>query len=88
MLRGGAVHLWDTIQCIEDTTQMTWACVCETLRNKYFSSSIYSWKLNKFTQLRQGNLSVIDYIKKFENELSFFAPHMVSTDELKVEHIV
>lgn len=43
--------------------------------------------MNEFIQLHQGSLSVTNYIKKFD-ELSQFAPYMVSTDELKVERFL
>ncbi|XP_022866766.1 uncharacterized protein LOC111386539, partial [Olea europaea var. sylvestris] len=44
-------------------------------------------KLNEFIQLRQGNMSVEEYIRKFE-ELSHFASHIVSTNEHKVERFI
>ena len=44
-------------------------------------------KAAEFVNLKQGGMSVSDYIKKFE-ELSRFAPHMVSTNELKVNQFL
>ena len=54
---------------------------------KYFSEAHRLAKTAKFTNLRQGGMSVCDYIKKFD-ELSRFAPHMVGTNELKVNQFL
>ena len=44
-------------------------------------------KMNEFIQLRQGAMTVGDYIRKLE-QLSRFAMHMISTDALKVERFL
>ena len=66
---------------------MTWERFKELLRNKYFTVPIRAMKMNKFIQLRQGAMTVGDYIKKFK-QLSRFATHMINTDVLKVERFL
>ena len=45
---------------------------------KYFNEAYKIIKVVEFTNLTEGGMSMSDYIKKFE-ELSCFAPYMVST---------
>ena len=59
----------------------------EIFYRKYFSEAYRLTKADEFTNLRQSGMSVCDYIKKF-NELSHFAPHIVSTNELKVNQFL
>ncbi|CAA0822151.1 Unknown protein [Striga hermonthica] len=87
MLRGSAGHWWDTIKCIEGVTTMTWDRFKELFRSKYFTPPIRAMMMNKFIQLRQGDMTVADYIRKFE-QLSRFAEHMVSTDALKIDRFL
>jgi len=44
-------------------------------------------KEREFLSLKQGSLSVMEYVTKF-NELSHFAPHQVDTEERRVDHFV
>ncbi|CAA0828721.1 Unknown protein [Striga hermonthica] len=87
ILHGSAGHWWDTIKCIEDVTTMTSDRFKELFRSKYFTAPIRAMKMNEFIQLRQGGMTVADYIRKFER-LSRFAEHMASTDALKTERFL
>lgn len=66
---------------------MTWERLREIFRNKYFMAHVRVMKINKFIQLKQGNMTVTDYLRKLE-QLSRFAEHMVSTEALKVERFL
>ena len=87
MLRGNAGHWWDTMRSIEDITVMTWDRFKDLFQNKYFTAPVCAIKMNEFIQLRQGTMTVGEYIRKFE-QLSRFATHMVNTDALKVERFL
>ena len=67
----------------EVVADMTWEKFKEIFRSKYFTAPIRALKLNEFIQLRQGNMTVTEYINKFE-QLSVYATHMIGTDALKV----
>ncbi|XP_022867123.1 uncharacterized protein LOC111386870 [Olea europaea var. sylvestris] len=84
MLRDSAGHWWDTMSSIEDVNAMTWERFKELSCNKYFIAPIQARKMNEFIQLRQGGMTVGEYIRKFE-QLSRFATHMVNIEVLKVE---
>ncbi|XP_022852518.1 uncharacterized protein LOC111374122 [Olea europaea var. sylvestris] len=72
---------------IEDVNAMTWERFKELLRNKYFAASVQAMKMNEFIQLRQGEMIVGEYIRKFE-QLFWFATHMVNTGTLKEERFL
>ncbi|XP_022870780.1 uncharacterized protein LOC111390021 [Olea europaea var. sylvestris] len=48
---------------------------------------VRAMKMNEFIQLRQGGMTVGEYIRKFE-QLSRFPTHMINTDALKVERFL
>ncbi|XP_022865717.1 uncharacterized protein LOC111385546 [Olea europaea var. sylvestris] len=82
-----ARHWWDTMSSIEDVNTMTWDRFKELFRNKYFTAPVQVMKMNEFIQLRQGGMTVGEYIHKFE-QLSRFTTHMINTDALKVERFL
>ncbi|XP_074287850.1 uncharacterized protein LOC141613006 [Silene latifolia] len=53
------------------------------MRSKFYPPSLRRQKEDEFNKLVQGSLSVTAYASKFM-ELSRFAPHMVATEELRV----
>lgn len=87
MLRGSAGHWWDTLVSMGETVDLTWGKFCEIFRTKYFSTTVRNQKLNEFIQLRQGSMTVTEYIMKFE-ELSRFATHMVDKNGNKVDRFL
>ncbi|XP_028107160.1 uncharacterized protein LOC114306176 [Camellia sinensis] len=54
----------------------------EVFYEKYFCQFFRDFKISEFEQLKQGNMSVVEYEAKF-TELPRFAPHMVDTDYKK-----
>ena len=84
-LRKDAAYWWDSVKASSDVAQITWDQFKVKFFSKYFTYTHRSSKATEFMNLRQGGVSVSEYIRKFD-ELSRFAPHMVSTDALKVDH--
>lgn len=82
MLENDARFWWDTIKASRDVREMTWNDFKEVFNNKYFSQTVRTAKMVEFVQLRQTG-TVEEYIRRFET-LSRFAPHMVTTNNLKV----
>ncbi|XP_022857898.1 uncharacterized protein LOC111378850 [Olea europaea var. sylvestris] len=87
ILRGSAGHWWDTMSSIEDVNTMAWDRFKELFHNKYFIAPVRTMKINEFIQLRQGGMTVGEYIHKFE-QLSTFATHMINTKVLKIERFL
>ena len=63
---------------------MSWAEFRRLFEMKYLTSSALREKRKEFVSLKQGDLSVDEYVRRFE-ELSRYAPHMVATETLKVD---
>ena len=57
---------------------MTWA-EFQVFHEKYFSEAVQSSKMSEFINLRQGKLSVANYVLKFD-QLARFAPDIVATN--------
>ena len=51
-------------------------------REYYIPIGVLNWKLIEFLDLRQGSMSMMDYVNKF-NHLSQYAGTHVDTDEKK-----
>ncbi|MCQ7926296.1 retroviral-like aspartic protease family protein, partial [Salmonella enterica] len=87
MFQKAAGFWWDTMRTIHDVPSMTWNQFRELFYDKYFPEAVRVNKRTEFASLKQGKMSVTEYTQKFD-ELSRFAPHMVGTNELKVEHFL
>ena len=70
-----------------DIITITWERFRELFDVKYITKAARVAKRKEFANLKQGDMSVDEYIRKFE-ELSRYAPHLVGTNELKIEPFV
>ena len=61
---------------------MTWQEFIAAFREYYILPGVLNRKLMEFLDLRQGSMSIMDYINKF-NHLSQYAGTHVDTDEKK-----
>ncbi|XP_043721022.1 uncharacterized protein LOC122668534 [Telopea speciosissima] len=62
--------------------QITWDGFKAAFDDKYFPPCVKQKKIFEFMHLTQGSQTVMTYERKFE-ELSRYAPHTVSTEEMK-----
>ena len=72
---------------MHDVTIITWERFRELFDVKYITNAARVAKRKEFLNLKQGDMSVDEYITKFE-ELSRYAPHLFRTNELKIEQFV
>ena len=72
---------------IHDVTTMTWERFRELFYGKYFFDAMRASRRVEFANLMQEEMFVAEYIRKF-NELSQYVPHMVATNELKVDQFM
>ncbi|KAF7113129.1 hypothetical protein RHSIM_RhsimUnG0157800 [Rhododendron simsii] len=78
----GEAHRW-WLQQVDREQNMNWARFKEVFYDKYFPQTLKDNKCTEFINLTQGdNMTVSEYDKAF-TELSQFAPHMISTENLK-----
>ena len=66
MLRHHAEYWWDTISTIHDVTIMTQERFKELFYNKYFTDTMRANSRAEFTNLKQGEMSVAKYIRRFD----------------------
>ena len=62
---------------------MTWAEFRELFMGKYFPATARHAKAQEFLELRQGTMTVMQYVARF-TELACFGDDYVATDLVKV----
>ncbi|KAL5569806.1 hypothetical protein UlMin_026381 [Ulmus minor] len=87
MLRKGARHWWSTVKLTRDVTVMSWADFIEEFNQKYYNSAILRVQEDEFLNLKQGTMTVIEAVNKFE-QLSRLCPSMIRTEEDKLRRIM
>ena len=74
---------WKWVRTSRDLEAMTWAEFQELLMGKYFPDTARHAKAQEFLELKQGTMTVMDYVARF-TELARFADDYVATDMAKV----
>ena len=82
-LEGEAQVWWNWAKTSRDLEAMTWAEFQELFMGKYFPDTARHAKAQEFLELKQGTMTVMDYVARF-TELSRFADDYVATDMAKV----
>ena len=83
-LEGEAQVWWKWSRTSRDIEAMTWAEFEELFMGKYFPDTTRHAKAQEFLELKQGVMTVIDYVARF-TELARFADDYVATDMAKVK---
>ncbi|KAL5580695.1 hypothetical protein UlMin_013137 [Ulmus minor] len=87
MLRKGARHWWSTVKLTRDVNIMSWADFIGEFNQKYYNSAILRVQEDEFLKLKQGTMTVIEAVNKFE-QLSRLCPSMIRTEEDKLRRIM
>ncbi|GMN19638.1 hypothetical protein TIFTF001_045216 [Ficus carica] len=87
MLRKDACLWWETVQIRRNVTQMTWEDFVEEFKEQYFNTEVMEAQQDEFDKFRQGNLSVAEAVKKFE-QLARLCPHLISSKKDKVRRMM
>ena len=82
-LEGEAQVWWNWAKTFRDLEAMTWAEFQELFMGKYFPDTARHAKAQEFLELKQGTITVMDYVARFM-ELARFADDYVATDMAKV----
>ena len=83
-LEGEAQVWWKWARTSRDLEAMTWAEFQELFMGKYFPDTTRHAKAQEFLELKQGTMTVIEYVARF-TELARFADDYVATDMAKVK---
>ena len=80
----GESQVWgDRVKTSRDLEAMTWAEFHGLFMSKYFPATARHAKAQEFLELRQGTMTVMEYMAKF-TELTRFCDDYVATDMAKV----
>ena len=74
---------WNWAKTFRDREAMTWAEFHDLFMGKYFSDTTRHAKAQEFLELKQGAITVIEYVARF-TELACFSYDYVATDVTKV----
>ena len=74
---------WDWVKASRDLEAMTWEEFCEFFMGKFFPVYARHAKSREFLELKQGTMTVLEYVAKF-TELARFADEYVAIDIAKV----
>jgi hypothetical protein len=84
-LSGSVADWWDAyVEAHEEPKSINWPEFMAAFRAHYVPQGVINLKKKEFQDLKQGSVSVNEYITKF-TQLSHYAPHEVDTDEKKQE---
>lgn len=87
LLKGGAEYWWRSAKTYLQTqgTHMNWEQFEVAFLDKYYPKSARRQKELEFVHLQQGDMSIAEYVAKFE-ELARFSPHAqyAPTEEWKI----
>ena len=82
-LKGESQVWWYWVKTSRDFEVMTWAEFHGLFMSKYFSATARHAKAQEFLDLRQGTMTVMEYMARF-TELARFGDDYVTTDMAKV----
>ena len=82
-LKGESQVWWDLVKTSRDLEAMTWAEFHELFMGKYFPNTTRHAKAQKFLELKQETMTMMEYMAKFI-ELTRFSDDYVAIDMAKV----
>ena len=83
-LEGEAQVWWNWAKTFRDIEAMRWAEFHDLFMGKYFSDTARHTKAQEFLELKQGTMTVLEYVASF-TELARFADDYVAMDMAKVK---
>ena len=81
-LEGESQVWWDWVKTSRDLEAMTWAEFHGLFMSKYFPATARHAKAQEFLELRQGTMTLMEYMARF-TELARFGDDYVATDMAK-----
>ncbi|XP_042448976.1 uncharacterized protein LOC122033890 [Zingiber officinale] len=87
MLRDDARAWWEGARLIVDLTTLTWADYKEIFYGKYFTADNRTRLAREFLELRQGDLIVAEYVRRFERGC-YFVPMIASQLVEELKHFI
>ncbi|GMN29211.1 hypothetical protein TIFTF001_044327 [Ficus carica] len=82
-----ARHWWMIVQMHRDVTTMSWQDFVTEFRIMYYNREILAAQQDEFTSLRQGSMTVMEAVKKFE-QLARLCSELVPSETEKVRRMM
>ena len=82
-LEGESQVWWDWVKASRNLEAMTWEEFRDLFMGKFFPASSKHTKAREFLELKQGTMTVLEYVVKF-TELAYFGDDYVASDIAKV----
>ena len=82
-LEGESQIWWDWVRTSRDPETMTWGEFRELFMGTFFLVSTRYAKAREFLELKQGNMTMLEYVAKF-TELAHFRDDYMAMDMVKV----
>ena len=82
-----ARYWWETVELRRTVAEMSWNDFVQEFNKKYYNSKAMRKQQDEFSNIKQGTLSVIDAVQRFER-LARLCPHMVTNEEEKVRRMM
>ncbi|GMN32015.1 hypothetical protein TIFTF001_046565 [Ficus carica] len=82
-LKKDARHWWMTVQMRRDVAAISWQDFMTEFRMMYYNREILAAQQDKFNSLKQGSMTVLEVVKKFE-QLARLCPELIPNETEKV----
>ncbi|GMN21076.1 hypothetical protein TIFTF001_040018 [Ficus carica] len=86
-LNKDARHWWMTVQMRKDVAAMSWQDFVAKFRMMYYNSEILAAQQDEFTSMKQGSMTVLEAVKKFE-QLARLCPELIPNETAKVRRMM
>ncbi|GMN58446.1 hypothetical protein TIFTF001_027551 [Ficus carica] len=86
-LKKDARHWWMTVQMRRDVMTMSWQDFVIEFRTMYYNREVLAAQQDEFTNLKQGSMTVMEAVKKFE-QLARLCPELVPSETEKVRRMM
>ncbi|GMN48240.1 hypothetical protein TIFTF001_017412 [Ficus carica] len=86
-LKKDARHWWMTVQIRRDVMAMSWQDFVAEFRTMYYNREILAAQQDEFTSLKQGTMTILEAVKKFE-QLARLCPELVLNETEKVKRMM
>ena len=87
VLKKDARHWWMTVQMRRNVTTMSWQDFVTEFRAMYYNREILAAQQDEFNSFRQGSMTVMEAVKKFE-QLARLYPELIPNENEKVRRMM
>ncbi|KAL5556308.1 hypothetical protein UlMin_038544 [Ulmus minor] len=87
VLKKDARYWWETVKMRRNVQDMTWDEFIAEFNQKYYNRMAMRAQQNEFINIKQGNMSVTEAVRKFD-QLARLCPYLVPTEEERVRRML